>query len=134
MKTYTVVPLLLMLLIAGCATIKDIQKEGQFEDISVVYEDAVRWSDFNMAQAFIKQDEADGQAPDTDKLKQIKVTAYNVKRTFSSSDKNTVNQIVEISYYWLSNPVVKSLTDHQTWEYSSTAKTWHLTSGLPDFK
>lgn len=134
MKTYAVGSVLLVLFIMGCASIKDLQKTGKFEEIAEIYEDAVRWSDFHAARAFVKQEPSDETTTDTDRLKQIKVTAYSVKRRVSSPDSNTVNQVVEISYYWLNNPVVKSLTDRQVWEYDHAASTWHLTTGLPDFK
>ena len=134
MKTYAVGSLLLVFFIVGCASIKDLQKTGKFEETVEVYGDALRWSDCNTAQAFGKQESSDETATDTDRLKQLKVTAYNVKRSVASPDKNRVNQEVEISYYWLSNPVVKTLTDRQAWEYDPETSTWHLTTGLPEFK
>ena len=134
MKTYAVGSLLLVLFFAGCASIKDLQKTGKFEETAEVYGHALRWSDFNTAQAFVKHEASDDTMTDTDQLKQIKVTAYNVKRSVATPDKNTVNQEVEISYYRLSNPVVITLTDRQVWEYDPETSTWHLTTGLPDFK
>ncbi len=54
MKIYATVTLFLILMVAGCASIKDMQKTWKFEDTSGIYGDAVRWSDFNTAQTFIE--------------------------------------------------------------------------------
>jgi len=54
LKLYIV---LLLLLVVGCASVTEMKKMGKFEKVSHAYELAIRWSDFEMASSFIKNQE-----------------------------------------------------------------------------
>ena len=54
LKLYLV---LLSLLVVGCASVKEMKQMDKFEQSSHAYELAIRWSDFEMASSFIKDQE-----------------------------------------------------------------------------
>lgn len=125
---------ILVLLAFGCMEIKALTRLKQFEDISMSYEHAIRWSDFDYAAAFVNVSESEGQSPDPAILKLVRVTDYRVKKTAASEDENQVVKIVEISYYRSDKMVVNTITERELWEWDQQNKQWNLKSGLPDFK
>jgi hypothetical protein len=106
-----------VLLIIGCAEINEFTKLDNFDATSRAYAFAIRWSDFNEAEIYIK--------PSTD---------YVIKKTAVSEDQNQVIQIVEVTYYRNDRMVVKSIPEKELWEWDEEAQKWELSSGLPDFK
>jgi hypothetical protein len=47
--------------------------------------------------------------------------------------KRRVLQVVEISYFLANDPRIKTLQDHQVWEFDSDRAAWLLKSGFPHF-
>jgi hypothetical protein len=106
----------------------------KFEDTHKAYCKAIRWSDYQSASDFVKDEKRARAMIDIRSLEQIKVADYRVKRSDFSTDKSTVRQIVEIEYFLKDSPILKTLNDHQIWEYDGKSSRWYLKSGLPDFK
>ena len=134
MKHLRVAISLLALLIAGCASVPDLVRQTKFGRTVRAYEKAIRWSEFETAEVFLKDTAKEKKPPDLNKLKLIKVIEYEVKETALLKDQSRVLQVAEIQYYRDDSIVVKTVTDHQVWEYDATKKNWYLLSGLPDFK
>jgi hypothetical protein len=123
-----------ILMIFACASIKETKKLGLFDETTRAYARAIRWTDFETANAFLKISDSDSKLPDFEKLKQIKVTSYEVKQTILATDKSGAIHIVEIQYFNVRNVTVKTLRDRQFWEYDEKEERWFLISGLPDFE
>jgi hypothetical protein len=126
--------IILAFLIFGCAGIQTGKKMTLFDDTARAYLRAIRWGDYETAYAFKNLQDTDDKMPDFENLRQIRVTAFNVKQTILSEDKSTIVRIVDFQYYRISNVTVKNLIDRQRWEYDQEANRWYLTSDLPDFK
>jgi hypothetical protein len=126
--------IILVLLISGCGTLTQFRKKEQLSETAQAYEQAIRWSEFEYAMIFLEPSEREANPPDEALYRRIKVTAYKIKKTVLSDDEMQAIQIAEISYYRLDNMIVKSLSDHQLWEWDTEDKRWYLKSGLPDFK
>ena len=124
----------LIFLICGCAGIQTGKRMTLFDDTARAYLRSIRWGDYEAAYAFKNPQAMDSKMPDFEDLRQIRVTAYNVKQTILSEDKSTILRIVDFQYYRISNVIVKNLIDRQKWEYDQKANRWYLTSDLPDFK
>jgi len=124
----------LLFLIFGCAGIQTGKKMTLFDDTARAYLRAIRWGDYETAYAFKNPQDIDNKMPDFEDMRQIRVTAYNVKQTILSEDKSTILRIVDFQYYRISNVTVKNLIDRQKWEYNEEANRWYLTSEFPDFK
>ena len=125
---------LIAVLIAGCAGGLYLPQQKKFERISSAYEKFIRWSDFEEAVLYLNDTAKKKNPPDLKKLRHIRVTAYEVKRTTLIKDQSQVSQIAEIQYYRDDSNVVKTVTDNQLWEYDTTSKKWYLSSGFPVFE
>jgi hypothetical protein len=124
----------LLLLIAGCAGLAGYHKKDKFFQTSRAFENAMRWSDFDSAKAFLKDSETEDKLADEAKLKMIRVTDYQVKETMVASDETEVLQLVDIQYYRVDSLIVRTLQDRQLWQWNSDKKMWYLKSGFPNFK
>ena len=125
---------LLSLLPVCCASVSEIRKLEKFEEMSMRYESAIRWSDFDTASTFLIPQESQKIIKKLEEWKQFKVTSYTIKRFLPSKDKSQVLIIAEIKYFRVDGLVVKSISDQQLWEYDIAEGRWYLTSGLPEFK
>jgi len=89
---------LTVLLLVGCTQINEFTKLDSFDATSRAYSHAIRWSDFNEAEIYIKSSANKSDSPDPKLIKLIRVTDYVIKKTAVSEDQNQVVQIVEITY------------------------------------
>jgi len=131
LKLYIV---LLSLLVIGCASVTEMKKMDKFEHITAAYELAIRWSDFDMASSFLKDQQNPEVATQIEHLKQFKVTAYTVKGYFPSADKSQVLIIADVQYFKKKGLIVKNYTHRQVWQYDKDKESWYLSNGLPELK
>ena len=126
--------LLFSILAVSCASVTDMKRMDKFEQNADAYELAIRWSDFDMASSFLKDQQDPEIASQIEHLKQFKVTAYTVKRFLPSADKSQVLIFAKVQYFNKNGLIVKNIIHRQSWEYDTEKENWFLTSGLPDFK
>jgi hypothetical protein len=125
----------LVLLIVGCAKIEVQQQMSLFDETIRAYDRAIRWGEYEEAFAYKKLLDQDNKVPDFAEYRQIKVTAYKVKKTILDEESfSKVVRFVDIQYYRKSNVTVKTLIDRQKWEYNEEIDRWYLISGLPAFE
>ena len=99
------------------------------------YDRAIRWSDFDAANKFLKQKgKENAWSKAADQYRDIRVADYVVKDTTHQKKPKAVLQTVEILYYRVNNPAIRSLIDRQRWEYDANEKEWYLMTGLPAFQ
>ena len=134
MKAATLTGILIAILLMGCSTAEKLYQDYEFGEIAPVYEQAIRWSDFRIANGYRKNAGSEDNPPDFEKLAQFRVTSYRVKERAELMDKYQIRQSVEISYYKADSFVEKKIIDHQIWEYDAEQRRWYLLTGLPDFK
>jgi len=124
----------LSLLVIGCAAVTDMHSIEKFEQTTDAYELAIRWSDFEMASTFLKDQQDPQIATRIENLKQFKVTAYTVKRYIPSEDKTQVLIIADVQFFKINGLIVKNIIHRQLWQFDKDKESWFLTSGLPDLK
>jgi hypothetical protein len=122
------------ILAVSCASVTEMKRMDKFEQAADTYELAIRWSDFDMASSFLKDQQDPEIASQIEHLKQFKVTSYTVKRFLPSADKSQVLIFAKVQYFNKNGLIVKDITLRQLWEYDKEKESWFLTSGLPDFK
>jgi hypothetical protein len=122
-----------ILLMMGCAGVSDTRKVQMFDSVSRSYGKALRWSQFEEANAYRDISRSEGKQPDLKKLSLVKVTSYDVRQTTLSKDKLKAVRIVDIEYYKMNNVTVKTIRDREVWEYDVKKETWLLVSDFPDF-
>jgi hypothetical protein len=118
------------ILFAGCASVFDFRREEVFEDSAKRYGRLIRWSDFETARSYLALAESGAKAP---LPKNVRVTDYEVKEMVYAEGKRRVLQVVDISYFLANDPRIKTLQDHQVWEFDSDKEAWLLKSGFPPF-
>lgn len=124
----------LVVLAIGCASIKEMRKTKNFDETTRAYANALRWSDFKVARAYLKISSSAENPPDLEFLNQFKVVDYEVEQTVPSGEQQTVHQVVTIRYYRSDESLVKKLTINEVWEYDMPMERWFLISGFPAFE
>ena len=122
------------LLAVSCASVTEMKTMEKFEQSADSYELAIRWSDFDMASSFLKNQQDPEIASQIEHLKQFKVTSYTIKRFLPSADKLQVLIFAEVQYFKKNGLIINNITHRQLWEYDKEKENWFLTSGLPDLK
>jgi hypothetical protein len=123
----------ILLTLAGCASLSDMNRMDAFDETVKTYEKMVFWSEFDAALAFKEPREESVEQPDMNSLKKVRITSYKVKRLKASADKSEVQQFVEIGYYRMDDVTVKTIIDQQLWVYNNDAQRWYIRSDLPAF-
>ena len=117
------------LLIAACAQDSALLKRA---DRLRAYQSAVRWGHFDQAAAF-----QDGVSPPrraTDKLRDIRVTDYEITRRREAQDRQSLQQTVTIRYYHIGEGVERTLIDEQDWRYDAARDDWVVDAAVPPFE
>ena len=128
LKSYIV---LLILLVAGCASVDQLSKMDKLGQTTDAYENSIRWSDWDMGASFIKDKMDPEIGPQIENLKQFSVTAYTVKTFVPSDDKSKVLIVADVQYFKKNGLILKNYSHRQLWEYDEEKETWYLSSGLP---
>ena len=125
--------LMIALLLSACSTIEKEEKKMSMNDTTRYYEYALRWSDYDAANA-MRNPEATDPSPDPASLKRFQVTSYTVVNSLMSEDGKVLTQVVDIHYYNEDNMLERQLRDRQKWIYDEEAKIWSLDGPLPTFQ
>ena len=70
--------------------------------------------------------------PDLDKLENVKVSSYEVKKITHRKEQLKVIQSIDLGYYMKDQLKEKTLRYQEVWEYDETERTGERTSGLPE--
>lgn len=127
---------LCVFLLAGCSAVeimKEKNRMDRFADRTKSYGQAIRWGQWYVARAFVKDPEV-ASLSDVEALKKFQVISYDLIDADVSDEKTQAMQAIGIRYYHTERLKEKSLVDRQAWKYDEEDKTWYLESGLPDFK
>jgi len=127
----TLVTVLAMGLLVACSVLKITDPMKDFEDASRAYGQALIWSEYNVAAAFLKSNDQGEKAAATGHLSLFRVTAYEPRFLKVLEKDARVRQIVKISYFKKDNLLVKTVSDDQLWEYDTEKDSWVLTTGFP---
>lgn len=123
--------LLVLVACEGLPTRGSAARDNMLSD----YGAAIRWNEFEKAQAFIDpvvRQQQPMTALESERLKQIQVTGYEVKTRDVAADGSIV-QAVEIRVVNRNTQIERIITDRQSWRPDATGKGYWLVSGLPDF-
>lgn len=134
-KAYQLLALALTVgLLSACASLKEEKRTNKLQETTQAYMSSLRWGYYDLASQMITNRDSTPEPIDFDFLKRIRVTSYDTLNQFSNPELNSVQYVVQISYYHTDYGTVRSITDHQNWRYDEDAKRWFLDGNLPDFK
>jgi hypothetical protein len=123
--------LLAIAVLSGCATaVRDESLRVNLYNYSA----AIRWNEIAQAAGFVdplRQAEKPFTDADRARWAQVQVTRYyeGLKSTDPNGD---YRQTVQVEIVDRATQSVRTITDRQVWRYDEAAKTWWLTTGLPD--
>lgn len=124
-----------IVLLSGLTACASSSDELHLLDLSQMhYEKALRWQEYDVLIGFHKNEYQTLTKEKRDRLKQFRVTAYNVISSSVAPDMLHASQVVEIKYYNTDYQVVHNLTLHNEWEFDTKTNRWYLLNPLPDFK
>jgi hypothetical protein len=137
MKTFLSSLMLGVLLLLSATDSLAAGKRGQVKQRDITlskYASAIRWTEFEMAWAYLDPDFRDKNTLtdlEKERFKQIQITGYEVKSMDVLPDGN-VEQVVEIRLVNRNTQAERTILDSQIWRYDLKAKRWWLTTGLPN--
>ena len=119
-------------LLAGCP--KSASKGTALDEIQYAYSAAIRWGDFEGAWNLVDP-EVRKEHPLTDidfsRYKQVQISVYRDQGGTVSPDGEVLRDI-EIGVINRNTLAERTVRYRERWRYDEAAKTWWLTSGLPD--
>ena len=133
MRWGTIVALMLgTLLLAGCATAG--KKTSELERMQYMYSAAIRWGDFEGAYNLVDpkvREEHPLTDVDFSRYKQVQISGYRDLGGSPLASGEVVREI-EIGVINRNTLAERTVRYRERWRYDEGAKTWWLTSGLPD--
>ncbi len=132
MDRLNVVIFLFIFLLVGCGSFSEKARMEDFSEMSKAYQDALEAADYKTAYLYLNPATID-ETMDISKYKIIKVVDYEASNIRVSEDHKEINMNVEIGYYLLNGPILRTIIDKQLWKYDEDKKGWQLQTGFPDF-
>lgn len=133
-RTGTLLLCALMALAAtGCASTVKKPRET-LERVQTAWTSAIRWSDFETAQAAVDPDYLADHPLDAltlERYAQVQVTGYRALSAQVAAE--TASREVEIRLVSRHTMAERTVRVTEQWRWDATAGTWWNTTGLPDF-
>lgn len=121
-----------LVLLAGCP--KSASKGTALDEIQYAYSAAIRWGDFEGAYNLVDpklREEHPLTDVDFSRYKQVQISAYRDLGGSPLASGEIVREI-EIGVINRNTLAERTVRYRESWRYDEAAKTWWLTSGLPD--
>ena len=119
-------------LLAGCP--KSASKGTALDEIQYAYSAAIRWGDFEGAWNLVDpkvREEHPLTDIDFSRYKQVQISGYRDQGGMVAANGEVVRDI-EIGVINRNTLAERNVRYRERWRYDEAAKTWWLTSGLPD--
>ena len=119
-------------LLAGCP--KSASKGTALDEVQYAYSAAIRWGDFEGAWNLVDpkvREEHPLTDIDFSRYKQVQISGYRDQGGMVAANGEVVRDI-EIGVINRNTLAERSVRYRERWRYDEAAKTWWLTSGLPD--
>ena len=125
-------------MLQGCGSVRDFRRSQIYDSRIFAFEQAIRWGEFEKAQAFVNMRKGKPKKLDLDYLSNIKVAKFKkIKEKQLLQDENEIvsemHSVYEIEYYVVSVNVVKAFRYEQIWWYNPELDTWFGDNELPGF-
>ena len=121
-----------LVVLAGCP--KSASKGTALDETQYAYSAAIRWGDFEGAYNLVDpklREEHPLTDVDFSRYKQVQISAYRDLGGSPLASGEIVREI-EIGVINRNTLAERTVRYRESWRYDEAAKTWWLTSGLPD--
>jgi len=121
------------LVFAACTSMSANSRLDQYERLTRSYEQAMTWSNFEVAFAATKAGQ-ESVLPDTARYADIKITSYEPASPQVTEEGKTIKRAARINYVHTSRMIELSLVTQEEWRFTDESGRWFLYSGFPQFK
>lgn len=126
---------LALIALAGCASTPKTTQRDRLDALQYAWSAAIRWGDFEGAVQLL-----DPKAPDTarptalelERYKQVQISGYRDLGEARDFEAGTAVREVDIGVINRHTQAERTVRYRETWRWDPEAKTWWITSGLPD--
>ncbi len=134
MGPFKLAMLLCLLALTACASMRGTQSD-MLDRNQYAWSGAIRWGDFEGALNLIEP-EYRTRHPITDveldRYKQVQISAYRDLGASANMEAGTAARDIEIGVINRHTQAERRVRYREQWRWDAEAKTWWLTTGLPD--
>ena len=133
MRLLKIVVFAALLGLAGCATM--VNEGDKLEKAQYAWSAAIRWGDFEGAVNLIDPKLRDRDPPtavEMERYKQVQVSAYRDIGASADLKGGTATRDIEIGVINRHTQAERSVRYREQWRWDPVARTWWLTTRLPD--
>ncbi|MHB8912756.1 MAG: hypothetical protein ACYC42_08930 [Lysobacter sp.] len=119
--------------LAGCASMGN--EGNELDKAQYAWSGAIRWGDFEGAMNLIDpklRDEHPPTSVELERYKQVQISAYRDIGASADLKGGTATRDIEIGVINRHTQAERSVRYRERWRWDPEAKTWWLTTGLPD--
>lgn len=130
-----VVPLLALLAFAGCASTPKSTQRDRLDALQYTWSAAIRWGDFEGAVQLIDPERLQTARPsalELERYKQVQISGYRDVGESRDLAAGTAVREIDIGVINRHTQAERTVRYRETWRWDPAAKTWWVTSGLPD--
>jgi len=124
--------------LVGCSATMNYKGENKFKARIHAFSHAIRWSQFEEAQGFIRKRNNQAVSQNQDYFKQIKVIKYKslseISRKSPDQQGTDIVSTYTIDFYHKGTYKTQHQQYQQLWWYDDAADSWFLDSDLPNFR
>jgi len=119
------------IILSGCLAGGSSKEAEDLHTVANTYGKLIRWRAYDEAAGHIRR--RDGQPPNvnTEALKEIRVTKYEVLTIILNDEQTEANVTAEISYYHERVNSVRTIRDKQLWWKDIDSGGWFIDGELP---
>lgn len=122
-----------LLALVGCASLGP--ETNKLDQAQYAWTGAIRWGDFEGAITLIDpklREQHPPTAVELERYKQVQISSYRDVGSSSDLKGGTAVRDIEIGVINRHTQAERSLRYREQWRFDPVAKTWWITSGLPD--
>ena len=135
MRLLLIVLFTALLGLAGCASMGKQTQGNELDKAQYDWAGAIRWGDFEGAMNLIDptlRDEHPPTSVELERYKQVQISAYRDIGASADIKGDTAVRDIEIGVINRHTQAERSVRYRERWRWDPEAKTWWLTTGLPD--
>lgn len=123
----------MLLGLAGCASM--VSETNELDKLQYAWAGAIRWGDFEGAMNLIDpklRDKHPLSSAELERYKQVRISSYRDVGASTDIKGGTAVRDIEIGVISRHTQTERNTRYREQWRWDPEAKTWWLTTGLPD--